>query len=36
VSAASRSLDALREERSGNRESWSGSVAALRRGEGDE
>ena len=36
VSAASDPLDALREERSGNRESWSGSVAALRRGEGDE
>ena len=36
VSAASRSLGALREERSGNRESWSGSVAALRRGEGGE
>jgi enoyl-CoA hydratase len=34
VSTASRSLDALREERSGNRESWSGSVAALQRGEG--
>ena len=33
VSAASDPLDALREERSGNRESWSGSVAALRRGE---
>lgn len=36
VSMASRPLDALREERSGNRESWSGSVAALRRGEGGE
>ncbi len=36
VSVASGSLDALREERSGNRESWSGSVAALRRGEGGE
>ena len=36
VSAASDPLDALREERSGNRESWSGSVAALRRGEGGE
>ncbi len=36
VFAASAPLDALREERSGNRESWSGSVAALRRGEGDE
>jgi enoyl-CoA hydratase/carnithine racemase len=34
VSTASRSLDALREERSGNHESWSGSVAALQRGEG--
>ena len=36
VSAASDPLDALREERSGNRESWSGSVAALRREEGGE
>jgi len=34
VSTASRFLDALREERSGNHESWSGSVAALQRGEG--
>lgn len=36
VSQASGFLDALREERSGNRESWSGSVAALslRRKEG--
>ena len=33
ISVASGSLDALREERTGNRESWSGSVAALRRGE---
>ena len=33
VSRASGPLDALREERSGNRESWSGSVAALRREE---
>ncbi len=36
VSVASDLLVALREERSGNRESWSGSVAALRRGEGGE
>jgi len=36
ASAASKSLDALREERSGNREYWSGSVAALRREEGGE
>ena len=36
VSVASETLDALREERTGNRESWSGSVAALRRGEGGE
>ncbi len=36
ISMASGSLDALREERTGNRESWSGSVAALRRGERDE
>jgi enoyl-CoA hydratase/carnithine racemase len=37
VTGASGYLDALREERSGNRESWSGSVAALspRRGERD-
>ena len=36
VTEASGYFDALREERSGNRESWSGSVAALspRRGEG--
>ncbi|MCA1717810.1 MAG: enoyl-CoA hydratase/isomerase family protein [Actinobacteria bacterium] len=36
VSLASGPLDALREERSGNRESWSGSVgaASLRRGKG--
>ncbi|MBA3473799.1 MAG: enoyl-CoA hydratase/isomerase family protein [Rubrobacter sp.] len=33
VSVASGTLDALREERMGNREFWSGSVAALRRGE---
>jgi len=33
ISVASGSLDALREERTGNRESWSGSIAALRRGE---
>ncbi len=36
VSVASRPLDALREERSGNRKSWSGSVAALGRREGGE
>jgi enoyl-CoA hydratase len=36
VSAASGPLDALHQERSGNRESWSGSVAALRRKERDE
>lgn len=36
ANVASSSLDALREERSGNRESWSGSVAALRCGEGGE
>ncbi|CAA9406334.1 Enoyl-CoA hydratase [uncultured Rubrobacteraceae bacterium] len=35
VSVASGSLDALREERMGNKEHWSGSVAALRRGQGD-
>ena len=34
VSAASGPLDALREERMGNREHWSGSTAALRRGKG--
>lgn len=33
VSVASGPLDALREERTGNRESWSGSIAALRREE---
>ncbi len=33
VSTASTSLDALREERSGNQESWSGSIAALQHGE---
>jgi enoyl-CoA hydratase/carnithine racemase len=33
VSVASGTLDALREERTGNRESWSGSIAALRREE---
>ena len=33
VFAASAPLEALREERTGNRESWSGSVAALRHGE---
>ena len=35
VSVASGSLDALREERMGNKEHWSGSVTALRRGQGD-
>ena len=34
VSVASGPLDALREERMGNREHWSGSIAALRRGKG--
>jgi enoyl-CoA hydratase len=36
VSVASGYLDALREERIGNREHWSGSIAALRRGKGGE
>ena len=36
VSVASRPLDALHEERMGNRGHWSGSVAALRRGKGGE
>ena len=36
VSVASGLLDALREERMGNREHWSGSIAALRRGKGGE
>ena len=36
VSVASGYLDALREERMGNREHWSGSIAALRRGKGGE
>lgn len=36
VFAASGYLDALREERMGNREHWSGSIAALRRGKGGE
>ncbi len=35
VSVASGPLDALREERMGNREHWSGSIAALRRGKGN-
>ncbi len=35
VSVASGYLDALREERMGNREHWSGSIAALRRGKGN-
>ena len=35
VSVASGSLDALREERIGNKEHWSGSIAALRRGQED-
>ncbi len=34
ATAASGLVDALREERSGNRATWSGSVAALSRGEG--
>ena len=34
VSVASGPLEALREERMGNREHWSGSIAALRRGKG--
>ena len=34
VSVASGPLDALREERMGNREHWSGSIAALRGGKG--
>jgi enoyl-CoA hydratase/carnithine racemase len=36
VYVASGYLDALREERMGNREHWSGSIAALRRGKGGE
>ncbi len=36
ATVASGPLDALREERSGNRASWSGSVAALGRGEGSD
>jgi enoyl-CoA hydratase/carnithine racemase len=36
VYVASGYLDALRKERMGNREHWSGSIAALRRGKGGE
>lgn len=36
VTEASGYLDALREERSGNRAAWTGSVSALSRGEGVE